>query len=212
MSAPTWYERAQHAPGAATSIASAALPEHAIAAPALHAHDRSKFAAALQHTGASQHSLTSTNSQDAKSAPAPLAPSAPAAPVEEVHHAPQPAAFDPKKYNRYGFEISPQEAKLRAEKTEAQRREERRHENERMVKWTEMYHNWDQWKGTAKLKERIRKGIPDSFRVSIYQLILGSQELALQPENRHVYQVCNLNYSTSHLNPQFLTVLLYRIC
>jgi hypothetical protein len=41
---------------------------------------------------------------------------------------------------------------------------------------------------THQLKERIRKGIPDSFRVGIYQLLLGSKELALKPENKNLYQ------------------------
>jgi hypothetical protein len=40
-----------------------------------------------------------------------------------------------------------------------------------------------------QLKERIRKGIPDSFRVGVYQLILQTKVTAVSPENRTLYTV-----------------------
>lgn len=61
---------------------------------------------------------------------------------------------DPHKYNRYGFEISEAEAKYRASQTVEQRREIRRHENERTLKWTEMYQDWPRWVGSSKVSKR----------------------------------------------------------
>ncbi len=61
-----------------------------------------------------------------------------------------------------------------------------------------------------QLKERIRKGIPDSFRVGIYQLILGSKEFALRKENRNLFQVCQLRMRLGRVCAA-ATLSLYRI-
>ena len=60
-----------------------------------------------------------------------------------------------------------------------------RKENARSLKWAEMYKDWNNWMiyKSAKVKERIRKGIPDCLRVFIYQKLLGSQVLGQKNKN-----------------------------
>lgn len=62
-----------------------------------------------------------------------------------------------------------------------------RRDNERALKWAEMYKNWDVWVASksSKIKSRIRKGIPDGLRVFIYQNLLGS--VALNAANKNLY-------------------------
>ncbi len=52
-----------------------------------------------------------------------------------------------------------------------------------------MFADWPKWNQTSKLKERIRKGIPDGFRVGVYQLILNTKALASKADNRGIYMV-----------------------
>eukprot|EP01084_Bolivina_argentea_P121615 215523_1 len=54
-----------------------------------------------------------------------------------------------------------------------------RKQNERIYKWLHMLDHWDTYSTTkkAKLKSRIRKGIPAPLRAKVWKTILGVSEL-----------------------------------
>ena len=80
-----------------------------------------------------------------------------------------------KRWNRYGFYNEEDSLPLEGD-AELKKREVLRRDNERALKWAEMFKDWDYWveSKSSKLKERIRKGIADGLRVYAYQRLLGS--------------------------------------
>jgi len=46
----------------------------------------------------------------------------------------------------------------------------------REKKWKEMTDHWDKWKSRSKLRNRIKKGVPESYRGLCWKLILGIPE------------------------------------
>ncbi|TGZ75853.1 hypothetical protein CRM22_000115 [Opisthorchis felineus] len=74
-------------------------------------------------------------------------------------------------YDRYGFyggkEYTDPESEVRVPIKVLRARE---------LKWREMCHNWEWWatKNALKLRERCRKGIPDSMRCEAWQRLCGS--------------------------------------
>ena len=81
-------------------------------------------------------------------------------------------------YNRYGFVLTPDELAARQRLTDDAKRALLRLENERCIKWIDMFHDLERGREhvSRKFKDRVRKGIPDSFRVSVYQLLLRSKD------------------------------------
>ncbi|KAG5451986.1 TBC1 domain member 10A [Clonorchis sinensis] len=83
-----------------------------------------------------------------------------------------PAYFNSSvQYDRYGFyggkEYTDPESEVRVPIKVLRARE---------LKWREMCHNWEWWatKNALKLRERCRKGIPDSMRCEAWQRLCGS--------------------------------------
>jgi len=84
------------------------------------------------------------------------------------------------KPDRYGWETTENESELSPEELLA-RKIESETEKMRESKWIEMLRNWDVYstKKYSKLKERVRKGIPDAMRSKVWQLLIDppSQEI-----------------------------------
>eukprot|EP01083_Nonionella_stella_P240054 839510_1 len=90
--------------------------------------------------------------------------------------------------DEYGFVVPEEEAKLKLAEigTDAHRNNIRK-QNERIYKWLHMLDNWETYNTTkkAKLKSRIRKGIPAPLRAKVWKKILGVSDLTKQ--QRHHY-------------------------
>jgi len=69
--------------------------------------------------------------------------------------------------DRYGFYVTD---KYRRAQTQVNSQDERK-EHERTVKWQEMISQWDRFP-IAKLKERVRKGVPNAMRGQVWPLLL----------------------------------------
>ncbi|VDK35616.1 unnamed protein product [Taenia asiatica] len=56
------------------------------------------------------------------------------------------------------------------------------------MKWLDMCRNWDYWSttGIKKLRERCRKGIPDSMRGEAWQRLVGSATTKFEQTKAYV--------------------------
>uniref|UniRef100_A0A7S3D8N3 Rab-GAP TBC domain-containing protein n=1 Tax=Palpitomonas bilix TaxID=652834 RepID=A0A7S3D8N3_9EUKA len=92
------------------------------------------------------------------------------------------------KYDRYGFKIEDE-----SKETEKERRRRFETENRRLVKWMKMMggdgENWDLYKRKHmdKVKERVRKGLPDAIRGLGWRIFAHSG--SLQEKNKGLYEV-----------------------
>lgn len=73
---------------------------------------------------------------------------------------------------------------------------------EREKKWNKMTNNWKNFKGTEKLRKRIYKGIPDSFRSRVWGFLLDIESSRQQQKGK--YEVCCVA-----LNQVFLKISYY---
>eukprot|EP00127_Corallochytrium_limacisporum_P007186 Clim_evm59s243 gene=Clim_evmTU59s243 len=91
--------------------------------------------------------------------------------------------------DRYGFIRD--EKIIDKDKTREELEEEAT-ERRRSMKWVEMDRKWQQYKGSAKLKGRIYKGIPDSYRSAIWPRLLHIDIDAIREEKEMagVYEDC----------------------
>merc|ERR1719461_211833 len=85
--------------------------------------------------------------------------------------------------DEYGFMLNEEEKqeKLKEIGSDSHRNVIRK-QNERIYKWLHMLDHWDTYTTTkkAKLKSRIRKGIPSPLRAKVWKHILGISELTKQ--------------------------------
>jgi hypothetical protein len=82
--------------------------------------------------------------------------------------------------NHFGFMIRPGDDQIHYDPaTDAKKTREREQ------KWLKMLSNWKDWSEnkSVKLKERCRKGIPDSLRGKVWLLLCGANELLEQNPN-----------------------------
>ena len=90
--------------------------------------------------------------------------------------------------DRYGFYV----AKEEAEKTAKADRKQRLHDASRARKWRNMLDSWSWFvaKKSNKIKDRIRKGVPNQCRGQVWQVLCGS--LQLQAKNKGTLCVFNM--------------------
>eukprot|EP01084_Bolivina_argentea_P156533 272826_1 len=85
--------------------------------------------------------------------------------------------------DEYGFVLGEEEKKLKlAEIGTDTHRNNIRKQNERTYKWLHMLNNWETYNTNkkAKLKSRIRKGIPAPLRAKVWKKIVGVSDLTKQ--------------------------------
>jgi USP6 N-terminal-like protein len=56
---------------------------------------------------------------------------------------------------------------------------------EREKKWNKMTNSWKNFKGTEKLRKRIYKGIPDSFRSRVWGFLLDIESSRQQQKGKY---------------------------
>eukprot|EP01029_Cantina_marsupialis_P022579 TRINITY_DN5515_c0_g1_i2.p1 TRINITY_DN5515_c0_g1~~TRINITY_DN5515_c0_g1_i2.p1 ORF type:complete len:292 (-),score=49.67 TRINITY_DN5515_c0_g1_i2:1036-1911(-) len=92
--------------------------------------------------------------------------------------------------DRYGFFVDPSQGGIPSNLIRVinPQKQDIRLENARLEKWCHMLANWKEYttKKQSKLKQRIRKGIPDAVRGEVWPLLLGSSEL--QSRKASLYQ------------------------
>mmetsp|Transcript_26249 Transcript_26249/g.66752 ORF Transcript_26249/g.66752 Transcript_26249/m.66752 type:complete len:385 (+) Transcript_26249:153-1307(+) len=104
------------------------------------------------------------------------------------------------KYDRYGFKIEDE-----SKETEKERRRRFETENRRLVKWMKMMggdgENWDLYKRKHmdKVKERVRKGLPDAIRGLGWRIFAHSG--SLQEKNKGLYEHLCVNGSAPNWEP-----------
>ena len=88
-----------------------------------------------------------------------------------------------RKSDRYGWEIKEEKLNLSQEEIDLLEKENKI-EVERETKWLLMFNDWDIFTTTkfSKLKERVRKGIPDSWRGKIWSSLI-------QPEHKKLFNI-----------------------
>ncbi|XP_003388923.1 PREDICTED: TBC1 domain family member 10A-like [Amphimedon queenslandica] len=84
---------------------------------------------------------------------------------------------DKEKEDHYGFIVRPGDDQLHYDATDDAKKV-----REREQKWLKMITNWKDWSDnkSTRLKERCRKGIPDSLRGRAWMLLSGANELMEQ--------------------------------
>lgn len=66
------------------------------------------------------------------------------------------------------------------------------HDRER--KWLHMLKHWNEFAKSDKLKSRIRKGIPDALRGTVWPKLTGAEQLAASPSNTQLYHSLQLQH------------------
>ncbi|KFM58408.1 USP6 N-terminal-like protein, partial [Stegodyphus mimosarum] len=83
--------------------------------------------------------------------------------------------------DRYGFIHDHRlPEKLTAHETKIRERE-----NERLGKWLKMIKNWDKYKDTEKLRQRVYKGVPNAVRGEVWCRLLGVPQIKLEQEGKY---------------------------
>ena len=97
----------------------------------------------------------------------PVEPVAASTEHDDDNHVPVASAA---KCDRYGFMTDDHRSRATAVS-----KKDSRKESERTVKWIKMIKNWDKYifQKEEKLKNRIRKGIPDSVRGTVWPLLIN---------------------------------------
>ena len=82
--------------------------------------------------------------------------------------------------DRFGFSAS----SVGADAASRARRHDAWLENKRTLKWIKMFEGWSRWseRKQAKIKSRVRKGIPDALRGKMWMVISGAEELRVSAE------------------------------
>ena len=86
--------------------------------------------------------------------------------------------------NRFGFQIDAEEADGLVELEGARRKKALAKLRSREIKWRNMLQEWPKYSTTnkKKLRERVRKGIPNSLRGIVWRhLLLGMEEVTPVP-------------------------------
>lgn len=83
--------------------------------------------------------------------------------------------------DRYGFIHDHRlPDKLSAHETKIRERE-----NERLGKWLKMIKNWDKYKNSEKLRQRVYKGIPNAVRGEVWTRLLGVPQIKIEQEGKY---------------------------
>jgi hypothetical protein len=96
--------------------------------------------------------------------------------------------------DRYGFYTEDNYVQPK-QKTLLKRKEK---ESERTKKWIKMLKNWDHYKlnKTLKLKNRIRKGIPDIVRSKVWFLLVDANEVKENYSDLKMLDINNVDQRT----------------
>lgn len=125
-----------------------------------------------------------SSSPPSSSQPSQTSPAVSPPPSGSAPGSPPRTPRPPGNYDRYGFSVGEAVASdavlfFRSAKSRTAQVEK---EMQRVGKWLEMMNDWERWKSKrgAKIRGRIRKGIPDRVRGKAWQLIAGSHGLSEQ--------------------------------
>jgi len=111
------------------------------------------------------------------------------------------AASHPEPTDRYGFFLSSTKPSVELPAKEVQRRREK--ERTRAIKWQKMLTRWSKYAHDKplKLKRRIRKGIPDMYRGSVWNVLGQVNDLIADNPNRY-RRLCEEAEALSQREPE----------